>query len=192
MGIWWPGSTGSPAWKRYETGSESYSQCEEERGRGTVSYTHLVAQFRRLLVAVESFLLVFRHPAPLFVVDCQLEQCLGVSFPSSLLKGFYVDGIGGDGVFLLAVVVGCLLYTSSVPGEVISFPLKRISPEVGSSSRFRPVSYTHLMRVAVLNCDSTRSMITLPVWMDARGAKAPSLAQSVYFGDVQNLSLIHI
>ena len=30
MGIWWPGSTGSPAWKRYETGSESYSQCEEE------------------------------------------------------------------------------------------------------------------------------------------------------------------
>ena len=43
------------------------------------------------------------------------------------------------------------------------------------------------MRVAVLNCDSTRSMITLPVWMDARGAKAPSLAQIVYFGDVQNL-----
>lgn len=38
------------------------------------------------------------------------------------------------------------------------------------------------MRVAVLNCDSTRSMITLPVWMDARGAKAPSLAQIVYFG----------
>lgn len=43
------------------------------------------------------------------------------------------------------------------------------------------------MRVAVLNCDSTRSMITLPVWMDAQGAKTPSLAQTVYFGDVQNL-----
>ena len=26
------------------------------------------------------------------------------------------------------------------------------------------------MRVAVLNCDSTRSMITLPVWVVARGA----------------------
>lgn len=43
------------------------------------------------------------------------------------------------------------------------------------------------MRVAVLNCDSTRSMITLPVWMDAQGVRVPSLAQSVYFGDVQNL-----
>ena len=43
------------------------------------------------------------------------------------------------------------------------------------------------MRVAVLNCDSTRSMITLPVWMDAQGAKTPSLAQTVYFGDVENL-----
>lgn len=43
------------------------------------------------------------------------------------------------------------------------------------------------MRLAVLNCDSTRSMITLPVWLDARGARLPSLAQAVYFGEVQNL-----
>ena len=43
------------------------------------------------------------------------------------------------------------------------------------------------MRVAVLNCDSTRCMTTLPVWLDEQGAKVPSLAQSVYFGDVQNL-----
>lgn len=43
------------------------------------------------------------------------------------------------------------------------------------------------MRVAVLNCDSTRCMTTLPVWLDGKGARVPSLAQSVYFGDVQNL-----
>lgn len=43
------------------------------------------------------------------------------------------------------------------------------------------------MRVAVLNCDSTRIMITLPVWMDSQGTRAPSLAQFIYFGDVQNL-----
>ena len=41
------------------------------------------------------------------------------------------------------------------------------------------------MRVAVLNCDSTRSMITLPVWMDAQGAKTPSLAQTVYFPSLE-------
>ena len=38
-----------------------------------------------------------------------------------------------------------------------------------------------------LNCDSTRCMTTLPVWLDGKGARVPSLAQSVYFGDVQNL-----
>lgn len=43
------------------------------------------------------------------------------------------------------------------------------------------------MRLAVLNCDSTRIMITLPVWLDGQGAKVPSLAQFVYFGDVRNL-----
>lgn len=42
------------------------------------------------------------------------------------------------------------------------------------------------MRVAVLNCDSTRSMISLPLWIDGAGMKAPSLAQAVYFGEVQN------
>lgn len=97
-----------------------------------------VAQFRRLLVAVEGFLLVFRHPASLFVVDCQLEQRLGVSFQSYLLKGFYVDGIGGDGVFLLAVVVGSVIhFTGNRTGEhwdnfcspeLVRSPILHISP----------------------------------------------------------------
>lgn len=43
------------------------------------------------------------------------------------------------------------------------------------------------MRVAVLNCDSTRSMASFPVWLDGQGARVPSLAQAVYFGNVQNL-----
>lgn len=43
------------------------------------------------------------------------------------------------------------------------------------------------MRVAVLNCDSTRSMTTFPVWLDGQGIRVPSLAQAVYFGGVQNL-----
>ena len=97
-----------------------------------------VAQFRRLLVAVEGFLLVFRYPATLFVVDCQLEQRLGVSFQSYLLKGFYVDGIGGDGVFLLAVVVGSVIhFTGNRTGEhwdnfcspeLVRSPILHISP----------------------------------------------------------------
>lgn len=44
------------------------------------------------------------------------------------------------------------------------------------------------MRVAVLNCDSTRSMTTLPVWLDEKGAMStPTLGLAVYFSDVQRL-----
>lgn len=55
-----------------------------------------VAQFRRLMVAVKGFLLVFRYASPLFIIDSQLEQCLGISRQGRLLEGFYIDGIGRD------------------------------------------------------------------------------------------------
>lgn len=69
-----------------------------------------MAQFRRLMVAVKGFLMVFRHAAALLIIDSQLEQCLGISRQGRLLEGFYIDGIGRECVFLVAVIVGSVVH----------------------------------------------------------------------------------